>query len=152
MLAIVLLAIVLVACSEESGKAPATDGEEVAPGLEGRLVARIESHTAEELESILRRAESTIDSGRGFPDFEPVEFILHGPEAEFFIHRNYERHREIVDLAARLDAFGVIDVKICEQWMAVNGVSRGDLPAFIDTVPFGPRAEEQLLREGYVYF
>lgn len=148
-----LVAATLLACSEEAAPPPAVSAVDDGGSDPGaRLVARIEAHTADELEAILRRAERAIAAGRKYPDFEPVEFILHGPEAEFFIHRNYERHREIVDLAARLDAFGVIDVKICEQWMAGNGVVRGDLPAFIETVPFGPTAEEKLLREGYVYF
>lgn len=119
---------------------------------EDRLIARIQDRTAEELGELLLRAENTIAAWEIYPDYDPIEFILDGPEARLFVRSNYGLHRELVDRAARLDAFGVIDVKICERWMEANEVMSSDFPAFVDTVNYGPAAKRQLLREGYIYF
>ena len=43
---------------------------------------------------------------------DSLVLVLHGPEVEFFAIRNYEKYRDIVDQAARLDAFEVVDVRI----------------------------------------
>lgn len=117
-----------------------------------RLIARIQDRTADELSVLLVRAEKTIAAWEVYPDFDPIEFILDGPEARLFVRSNYPQHRDLVDRAARLDAFGVIDVKICERWMEANEVMESDFPAFVDTVNYGPAAKRQLLREGYIYF
>lgn len=137
---------------------PASAGTEGAAGapppvdLSRRYIAEFRDHSEAEFRELLRRAESVISESRSYPQFEPIEFVLHGPEARFFLRENYARYREIVDRAARLDAFGIVDIKICEGWMALRKVQPGDLPAFVETVPYGPALEEQLRREGYVYF
>lgn len=120
--------------------------------LSMRYLAQIEEHSESEFMAILRRAETVITAAQSYPDFEPIEFVLHGAEAAFFLRANYDRHRELVDLAARLDAFGVVDIKICEAWMAIRNVHADQLPAFVETVPYGPAREAQLQREGYAYF
>jgi intracellular sulfur oxidation DsrE/DsrF family protein len=56
-----------------------------------------------------------------------------------------------VDRAARLDADGVVEIKICRTEMRSRGIHGDDVPGFIEFVPYGPDEEERLLRRGYVY-
>jgi len=115
-------------------------------------VARIQVHTPEELESFLIRADEYVDKGAKFPSDEPIAVILHGPELQVFDRKNYQKYKHIVSMAARLEAFNVIDVRVCEVQMQLDGVGRGDLPAFVDSIPFGPAEVDRLLRKGYEYF
>ena len=81
-----------------------------------------------------------------------VVLVLHGPEVEFFAISNYEKYKDIVDQAARLDAFDVVDVKICQSMMGAQGIERNDIPSFIEQVPLGPGEVERLVQQGYVDF
>ena len=121
------------------------------PGRTG-LVAHIEAHTTEELASILSRAETLLEAEEQYSSQQPIALILHGDETEAFLKGNYTAYRELVDLAARLDAFNVIDVQVCETWMRDNGVEREQLPPFVNTVPYGPAAERELIERGYDHF
>jgi len=116
------------------------------------MLANIELHTPEEVKSVLLRAEKYVDAHNKFPQSSPIVFILHGDEAEAFRKANYQQYKELVDLAARLEAYNVVDIKVCEMWMRENSMEAGDVPAFVDTVTFGPWEEFKLKREGYVYF
>ena len=64
--------------------------------------------------------------------------MLHGDEINLFRRANYSQNQDLVDLAARLDAFRVIDVQVCETWMRTHQVRPEDLPPFVETVPYGP--------------
>ncbi len=138
--------------TSDKAQAVAPDSPGASFDLSQKYMANIQDHTEAEFMGILRRAEQVITAAQSYPDFEPIEFVLHGAEAGFFVRENYTRYREIVDLAARLDAFGVVDIKICEAWMSLRNLPREQLPAFVETVPYGPAREEQLEREGYRYF
>lgn len=116
------------------------------------MMADIELHTPEEIEEVLLRAEKYVDAYKKFPQSSPIVFILHGDEAEVFRKENYQKYKELVDLAARLEAYNVVDIKVCEMWMKNNNMEPGDVPAFIDTVSFGPWEEFKLKRKGYTYF
>ena len=117
-------------------------------------VANIELHTTAELHSVLERAEQLLLQGRA-PQTNPatVTFILHGPEVTSLLRKNYLQHKATVDLAARLSALGVVEIKACETWMGGNSVLPEDLQPFVGTVSYGP---EEVLRladeEGYLYF
>lgn len=115
-------------------------------------VAKIRLHTAEEIEKLLEKAEQYIEGTEKYPDFDPIAVILHGPELKVFARENYQMYKHIVELAARLEAFNVIDVRVCEVQMRRDGIEAGDLPAFVDTVPYGPDEERRLLKRGYQYF
>lgn len=115
-------------------------------------VAKIRLHTAEEIKQLLEKAEQYIEGKEKFPSFDPIAVILHGPELKVFARENYEMYKHIVELAARLEAFNVIDVRVCEVQMKRDGIEVGDLPAFVDTVPYGPDEERRLLKRGYEYF
>ena len=133
---------------------PQESREEI-PGTETdpqRTVLDISVHTEEELKFLLDRAEQlAMESGPTGRD-DRIVLILHGPEVEFFSTGNYDRYKDIVDQAARLDAFDIVDVKICQTMMQIQGVERDDIPTFIEQVPFGEAEIERLVREGYVYF
>ncbi|MFP8966681.1 hypothetical protein ACKC9G_08915 [Pokkaliibacter sp. CJK22405] len=118
-----------------------------------RYLAAITRHDAFELTLILERADVLLqDRMDVYPDYPPLTLVLHGDEARFFTRMNYPANKMLVDLAARLDAFHVIDLKICETWMRDNGVKRSELPAFVETVPYGPAEEDRLEQQGYLQF
>ena len=116
------------------------------------FVARIEAHTSNEISNILERLDGILQSEQAFPSSEPLALVLHGDEVRTFLRQNYAQNREIVDLAARLDAFQAIDIQVCETWLRGASVNKSELPAFIDTVPYGPAQEKKLLEQGYEYF
>ena len=117
-------------------------------------IARIEVHTASELNGLLLRAESLFDSGALKPGIDaPVAFILHGAEAKLLLTENYQANKSLVDLAARLSAFKVVDIKVCKTWMGGEGIKESQLPPFIATVLFGVEEERRLMQQqNYVYF
>ena len=81
-----------------------------------------------------------------------VILVLHGPEVDFFSIKNYDKYKDIVDQAARLDAFDVVDVRICQTMIGMRGIEQTDIPSFIEQVPYGPGEVERLKQEGYVAF
>lgn len=117
-----------------------------------RYLAQIRVHTAGEIEALLQRASLLAQQASDYGNFEPIAVVLHGDEAEVFRHGNYQQNQRIIDLAAKLDAFKVIDLRICETWMRLNNVKRSEMPAFVETVPYGPAEERKLKRKGYKYF
>lgn len=110
-------------------------------------LALLQAHTPEELAGILDQAEDWANSRIDYPA-QPIAIVLHGQEANAFVKRNYQAHQALVDKAAKLDAFNVVDIKICETWMGANQIPREQLPAFVDTVSFGPSEIERLLKAG----
>lgn len=117
-----------------------------------RAVLDISVHTIEGLRVLFDRAEQLAMRPQAQGVDDSIVLILHGPEVEFFSIKNYDKYKDIVDQAARLDAFDVVDVKICQSMMGLRGVARDDIPAFIEQVPVGPDEVEQLVQEGYVTF
>lgn len=79
-----------------------------------------------------------------------IAIVLHGPELENFTIRNYAQNRDLVDLAAKLDAFQIIEAKASNTKLQALGLQPQDLPAFIEIVPFGPGEVERLENEGYL--
>jgi len=116
------------------------------------MVLDVSVHSLDELRVLLDRAEELAMRPQSPGEKASVVLVLHGPEVEFFAISNYPRYKDIVDKAARLDAFDVVDVKICRTMMEKLGVERDEIPAFIEQVPYGPGEVERLVREGYVYF
>ena len=135
------------AVSEPDISAPA--GTTVVPD---KAVLDITVHTIEELQVLFARADKLAQAPRSATGKSSVILVLHGPEVEFFSTRNYDRYKDIVDYAARLDALDIIDVKICQTMMATRGIARDDIPPFIEQVPDGSIEVERLVGEGYVYF
>lgn len=133
----------------QSRPVPAPSPDTTVPS---RAVLDISVHTIEELRVVLDRAEQLAMAPRPEGEQDSVVLVLHGPEVEFFAIGNYGEYRDIVDQAARLDAFDVVDVRICDTMLGEYGLGPDDIPSFIERVPFGPGEVERLQREGYVYF
>lgn len=116
-------------------------------------VARILNDSPEEVADALERAEKLYVEGKLPQGANPISIILHGPEVEIFFKDNYDEYKKIVDLTARLSAFGVVDVRVCETQSGIMGRSRSSIHPFIGTVPFGPTEIKRLLdQQNYVYF
>ncbi len=117
-------------------------------------VAAIELHTTAELHAVLLRADKLLTEGvalQGRP--ASVTFVLHGPEVRSLLRQNYLQNKSTVDLAARLSAMGVVDIKACETWMGGNSVNPEELQPFVGTVNYGPAEIDRLIdEEGYIYF
>jgi intracellular sulfur oxidation DsrE/DsrF family protein len=132
------------------------DGNDPAPGEADtspeRMVLDISVHTVEELQVLFDRAEKLADKLSSGTQEASIVLVLHGPEVEFFSKKKYGEYKDIVDQAARLDAYAIVDVKICQAMMQVQGVERDDIPAFIEQVPLGRAEIDRLAGEGYVYF
>jgi hypothetical protein len=118
---------------------------------EGRYLFSVTLHTPEEIASLLARAEELAKTRRPDSRHTGIALVLHGPEIEIFAKKNYERFRETVDRAARLDAGRIIEVKMCRTEMKHLGIREEDIPDFIELVPYGPDEETRLRRNGYIY-
>ncbi len=127
------------------------EGKQSEPEIENKsYLFDVSMHTIEELEALLARAEEVSQTHpKDFEDLEIV-MILHGPDIDWFTHQNYAHNQKLVDLAARLDAYDVIDMKVCEKTMQKRGVGTKDLPEFIESVPYAPVEIDKLLNEGYI--
>jgi len=110
----------------------------------------VTNHSIEEFQALLTRAEEVSQApSNDFGDLKIV-MVIHGPDIDWFTQKNYEHNRQLIDLAARLDAYDIIDMKVCEQTMFARGVEREDIPPFIESVPFGPTEIKNRLRDGYI--
>lgn len=118
---------------------------------EPHYIAQLHAQTPLELTRILTRAERWSEEYEGYIQ-TPIAVVLHGNEASAFLKQNYQQNRNLVNLAARLDAFNVVDLQICERWMGANEVARDQVPPFIETVKYGPKRIEELIRAGYQSF
>lgn len=117
-------------------------------------LADIRVHTAEELAEILRRAEILLDNGDYTAEKSaPVVFLLHGDEARILFKNQYSANKQVVDLAAKLSAFDVIDIRICDSWLERNNFDQTELQPFIGSVEYAPAEEKRLVKEEqYRYF
>ena len=131
---------------------PPVEQSQMTDNLPEKAVLDISVHTIEELRVLFDRAENYAMTPRLSGEHASIVLVLHGPEVEFFSINNYDKYKDVVDQAARLDAFDIVDVKICQTMLEIQGVRREDIPTFIEQVPQGPEEVERLVREGYVYF
>ena len=99
----------------------------------------------EELDAITQTLADNVNLS---PANAPIVVVLHGEEANAFVRSDYGQYKALVDRTALLDAYGVIDVKMCATWMRVNGIRERDIPPFIETVPYGAAEIERLEARG----
>ncbi len=123
-------------------------------GVNGNgFLARIALNSPKELEKAFLRANALFDDGKIQSSDKPISFVIHGPEVQIFFKDNYQQYKSIVDLAAKLSAFNVVDVNVCLTRMGQLKEEPSVLPPFVGTVPFGPAEVERLIEdEEYVYF
>jgi intracellular sulfur oxidation DsrE/DsrF family protein len=117
-----------------------------------RQVYDVTVHDAARLEALLIRLKELSKGPKSGPRAPRLSLVLHGPELNFFDLRNYSRYMSIVDLAAQLTAFGVIEVKACRTRMDDLDLTEEDFPGFIEYVPYGPDEVQRLKNEGYEPF
>ena len=124
------------------------------PGAERYFVADITLQSEDELRDLLERAEQLLLAGVTLPrDRATVTFVLHGPVLRNLLRDDYLDNKRLVDLAARLSALQVIEVKACRAWMGSHGIEEAELLPFIETVALGPALVRELVRErDYVRF
>lgn len=122
-----------------------------AQAKQNRFLFNVTLHTKKEIESLLQRAETLSQTMRFSKHHADIALVLHGSEIKFFNKQNYKKYRNIVDLAARLDADRVIKIKVCRTRMKTLNIKDNDIPSFIEIIPFGPDEEQRLIRKGYIY-
>lgn len=115
-----------------------------------RYVFDVGNHSVEELQALLVRIEEITDASPEAFDNLEIVMVLHGPEIDLFTRSNYAQNRRLVDLAAKLDAFRVVDMKVCETAINSLGIDQGEIPAFIESVPYAPDELQRLLEQGYI--
>lgn len=119
----------------------------------GGFLAEITVNSPEEVERALKRAEQLFEQGAVTGDTGPATFVLFGPEVSIFLKENYEENKTIVDLAARLSAFKIVDIKVCELHLGRIGHDKNSIHPFVGTVPYGPGEVDRLIKEErYSYF
>ena len=116
-----------------------------------RYQGLLDFHTEDELKILLARADQAAREVNYQAD-SPVALVLHGDEIALFERRHYRDNKELVDMAARLDAFNVVDIKVCRRWMSSHEVTQDDLPPFVELVEDGLAEVLRLQTEGYVTF
>ena len=116
------------------------------------LMGETTLHTSDELFSLLERAERIAAGEDEYSTTEPVVLVLNGEEIDLFKRENYRSNKSLIDLAARLEAFNVVDIKVCKYWMYQRGIDIRDLPPFIDTVHRAQSEKNRLKQAGYVSF
>ena len=107
-------------------------------------------HTPEQILEVLQHAEQLSAAPRPGTEQASIAMVLHGPEIDIFSIENYPKYRNIVDLAAKLDAYNVIEVKMCQTMMRMRGLKNENVPGFIELVPYAPEELEKLRQRGYV--
>ena len=119
----------------------------------GGYLARIGFNDPEQLNEALERVQAFYEENDGETPSSPISIVVHGPEVEVFAKGNYEEYKNIVDRAAQLAAFGVLDIAVCETRLGIDGVEMSEVYPFVNTVPFGPDEEDRLItQEKYIYF
>ena len=99
------------------------------------------------------RVEDVFAADEGSTLAQPVAIVVHGPEVSIFEKDNYEDYKDIVDLAARLSALGLLNINVCDTRLRREGGSITTIYPFVGTIPFGPSEVNRLLtEENYVYF
>jgi intracellular sulfur oxidation DsrE/DsrF family protein len=124
---------------------------ETAPGsVTERILFDLVGHSEQQLLSLMNRAKQMAERAGDDREALEIALVLHGPDIDFFATRNYQRYRTLVDLAAQLDAYDVIDFKACIVALRERGFAKPDIPAFIELVPFGPDEIRRLEQRGYI--
>lgn len=125
-------------------------GGELGPDEQQAAVYDLSVHDLQEMQLLLERLDQLAQQPSPQSQSARIALVLHGPELKYFTIRNYAMHHELVDLAAKLDAFQVIEVKACNTMMRQLGLQEADMPAFIEIVPYGPNEIRRLVGTGYL--
>jgi intracellular sulfur oxidation DsrE/DsrF family protein len=114
-----------------------------------RYYVDIAQITLEELGALFMNLTATLGGLTNGTSSDPIVVVLHGDEAGAFLRSNYIDNKPLADAAALLDAYGVIDLKMCATWMRNHAVTEADILPFIESVPYGPAEVDRLRTDGY---
>ena len=122
--------------------------------LEEKYLADISVNSPQELFDILTRADMLLESGwHSVEGSSPIIFLLHGDEARILFKQQYENNKEVVDLAARLTALNIVDIKVCDIWIEGNNLFIKDLQPFVGVANNAAAEADRLVsQENYQYF
>ncbi|MBU1190655.1 MAG: hypothetical protein KKA36_01890 [Gammaproteobacteria bacterium] len=152
------MSVLFASSSLSNALEPANDALDLLPPPQGTLgqdeqpstVYDLSVHDPQTMQALLVRLDQLARQPSPQSQAARIALVLHGPELEYFTIRNYAMHRELVDLAAKLDAFQVIEVKACNSMLRQMGLEAADMPAFIEIVPYGPDEVNRLVGSGYL--
>lgn len=114
-----------------------------------RYYVDIAEITLEELGSLFMDLTANLSGASNDTSPDPIVVVLHGDEAGAFPRSSYIDNKPLADSAALLDAFGVIDLKMCATRMRNHAVSESDILPFIEAVPYGPGEVGHLREQGF---
>lgn len=140
----------------ESLPAPAVSAKpvmEMVPAVEQghKFFFDVFGHSPDEFRALLRRAQMIYQQSDDAARAElEVVVVLHGPDIRFFATNETGEYDDIVNLAAKLDAFGVFDFKLCAATASRLEVAESEVPAFIEFVPYGPQEIDRLKEAGFI--
>ena len=119
-----------------------------------KYVADIELQNSQQLSELLQRASQLLLDGVAAQDGIPeVSFVLHGPVIKDLLKQNYAGNLQMVNLAARLSALQVVEIKVCRTWMGLNDVEESDLQPFVVPVNLaGSEVERLRQKKNYLDF
>lgn len=107
----------------------------------------VQEHSAAELQSLFQRAEQLQQQQPN--ELNPLVIILSGDELRLFNRKVYRDNKELIDWAARLSAFGAVDLRAVERELTFRHMEKSDVPTFL-TLINGLEAELKTLTEqGY---
>ncbi|MBT5230073.1 MAG: hypothetical protein HOM11_07320 [Methylococcales bacterium] len=108
---------------------------------------------SEEVKALLQKV-SDFASARPeqIGEYPPIVLMFHGPEIRYFQPTFYQQNQKMVDLAAKLDALGVIDMRVCQRASDILRVDTSKMPKFIEIVPDSGPVFQDLKAQGYTYF
>lgn len=107
------------------------------------MVINVATSRVDEVLGVLQKLE------QGPVADQPVPLVLHGDELRSFTRQTYSENRDLIELAGRLDNQMRVEVKACQTMMNRLGISKSDLPGYVEIVPFGPDEVLRLRDEGY---
>jgi len=151
---VALAGICAVAQSETASSGSSASGDpQMSPLYPPGFLARIDQNSPKEVEQALKRAEELYFSQPDPLSIPTLSFVIHGPEVEIFVRDNYKKYKNINDLAARLTALGIINLRVCETRLSSLNHSKSSLFPFVGTVKLGPKEERRLIKkEKFKYF
>lgn len=134
--------------AQQPGESGSTTNPQFSVGR-NQYMFDVSDHSRAELVAMLKRADEVSSVSADKSGNLDIALILHGSDIGWFAKQNYQRNKQLVDLAARLDALKVIDLKVCQRAMDDYGYAESEIPDFIERVPYAPDEMRQLEDSGY---
>lgn len=106
-----------------------------------------QEHTTVELQSIFQNAEEWQQQQTN--QLNPLVVVLTGDELRLFNRKYYRENKELIDWAARLSAFGALELRAIERELTFRHMEASDVPAFLVIVGTFEAELQSLESQGY---